>query len=345
MDHSTLERIYCSRKPAKTVRIQKFLEEISDFSFDFQHISGKHIFVSDFLSCFSSDNIDDEPIPYLTDTSLLHNASYMSQLDSICQINYDTCKGVCTSHSFAVTRTQAKLHKIVIPSLFKTNTASTGPSVMASKRLTALPPLDISQSAPEKRRCGRPPTKRAIEPIAPIPELNEVMSDDLNETLPTLYLVRQCRKQPAPEAPQVLALPEQLPYKNYEMALQQIHTRNLQDNMDLIQRTAPTRPTTHNNIPQVTETIQPVNMDRHFPCLRPLTTAYIKDLQFKTHRDVPHQKVINKIIDQLISKTMHFYNLPFALDTLRKGQRKDAFFSDIIKYIEHNHLPTNIKHQ
>ncbi len=31
---------------------------------------------------------------------------------------------------------------------------------------------------------------------------------------------------------------------------------------------------------------------------------------------------------------MPFYNLPFVLDTLRKSQRKDAFFSDIIKYLE-----------
>ncbi len=42
---------------------------------------------------------------------------------------------------------------------------------------------------------------------------------------------------------------------------------------------------------------------------------------------------------------MHFYNLPFALDTLRKIQRKDAFFSDIIKYLEDNYLPTNVKCQ
>ncbi len=84
MDHSALKQIYCSRKLAKTIRIQKFLEEISDFSFDFQHISGKHMFVCDFLSHFSSDNNDEEPIPYLTDTSLLNNASYMTQLDTIC---------------------------------------------------------------------------------------------------------------------------------------------------------------------------------------------------------------------------------------------------------------------
>ncbi len=42
---------------------------------------------------------------------------------------------------------------------------------------------------------------------------------------------------------------------------------------------------------------------------------------------------------------MHFYNLPFALETLRKDKHKDAFFFDIIKYLEDNHLPTNIKRQ
>ncbi len=36
--------------------IQKVLEFILDFSFNIEHISGKHMFVSDFLSRFSSDN-------------------------------------------------------------------------------------------------------------------------------------------------------------------------------------------------------------------------------------------------------------------------------------------------
>ncbi len=42
---------------------------------------------------------------------------------------------------------------------------------------------------------------------------------------------------------------------------------------------------------------------------------------------------------------MHFYNLPFALNTLSKGQRKDIFYSSIISYPEDKHLPTNIKRQ
>ncbi len=86
-------------------------------------------------------------------------------------------------------------------------------------------------------------------------------------------------------------------------------------------------------------------MDRHFPRLLLVSTNYSKDLQLKTHRDMLHQKVINKIVDQLNSKTMHFYNLPFALDTLRKSKRKDVFFSELIRYLEDNHLPTNVKHK
>ncbi len=108
MDRSALKRIYCSRKPAKTVCIQTFLEEISDFSFDFQHISCKHRFVSDFLSLFSSNNKDEETISYLTDTTLLDDVCYMSYLDDICQFNYVTLQGVCTSHSFPLTISQAK---------------------------------------------------------------------------------------------------------------------------------------------------------------------------------------------------------------------------------------------
>ncbi len=119
MDHSALKHIYCSKKLAKTVSIQKFVKEILDFSFDFEHISGKHMFVSDFLSRFSSENKDVEPIPYITDTSLLANVSYMLYLDNMCDFNYDTLQGICTNHAFPVTRSQAKLQKIAIPPLFK----------------------------------------------------------------------------------------------------------------------------------------------------------------------------------------------------------------------------------
>ncbi len=139
--------------------------------------------------------------------------------------------------------------------------------------------------------------------------------------------------------------PRPAPFSDNETALKLIHPYNIQDNVDLTRRTVPTRPTHINSIPEVTETLQSVNVDRHFPRLLPLCADYSKNLQLKTHHEVTHQKVINKIVDQLNCKTMQFYNLQFVLDTLRKSQHKDVFFSDVIKYLEDNHLPTNVKRQ
>ncbi len=86
-------------------------------------------------------------------------------------------------------------------------------------------------------------------------------------------------------------------------------------------------------------------MNGHFPHLRPLTLTHGTNLQLKTCTDVPNQKVNDKIVHQLNTKKKHFYNLPFALQTLRKAQCKDIFFSSIISYLENNHLYTNIKYQ
>ncbi len=115
-------------------------------------------------------------------------------------------------------------------------------------------------------------------------------------------------------------------FSDNETALKQIDTSNIQDNLDLTCRNAPTRQTHINSIPEVTETLQSINMDSHFPRLLPLCTDYSKDLQLKTRQDVSHQKFINKIIDQLNSKTMHFYNLPFVLLYLTKKSTQRCLF-------------------
>ncbi len=99
------------------------------------------------------------------------------------------------------------MHKISIPSLFKPSTDRPGPAAKASvlrdppavltrKRSTALPPLDVSQNAPDKTRCGRTPKKRAIEPMVTLPEATDVEAEDLNNSLPILYPVRCRRKLP-----------------------------------------------------------------------------------------------------------------------------------------------------
>ncbi len=150
-------------------------------------------------------------------------------MDNICNYNYDTKQGICTSHSFPLTRSQAKVQKIAIPSLYKTDKATSGPSqkasilrdppaVMARNRST-----DLSQTVPEKRGCGRPPAIRVSPPIASAPNIEENVADDLNNTLPTLYPARCCRRQPAPIPPHVLAPPEPPLFHYDETTLKQIH--------------------------------------------------------------------------------------------------------------------------
>ncbi len=85
-----------------------------------------------------------------------------------------------------------------------------------------------------------------------------------------------------------------LPFIVDQTAIKQIHTRNLQDNINLTRRTAPAGQNQHDIIPMVIEDHQPANMDRHFARLRPLTSTFNKDIQLKTHRDIAHQKVFSK---------------------------------------------------
>ncbi len=74
-------------------------------------------------------------------------------------------QGICTSHSFPITRSHAKLQKIAIPGIFKPSTDRPGttakasvlrdpPAVLTRKRSTAMPPPDVSQNAPEKQKRG-----------------------------------------------------------------------------------------------------------------------------------------------------------------------------------------------
>ncbi len=91
-----------------------------------------------------------------------------------------------------------KVFVLTIPSLFTPRTDRPGPAAKASilreppavltrKRSMALPPLDVSQPSPEKQKCDCPPKKKATVPIAELPDPVDVVGEDLNDTLPTLY--------------------------------------------------------------------------------------------------------------------------------------------------------------
>ncbi len=110
----------------------------------------------------------------------------MTQLDAIFKFNYN------------------KMQKIATPNLFKPSTDRPGPAakssvlrnqpaVLTKKRSTALPPLDVSQTAPYKKRHVRPPKKRDIKPMITLAKATDVEAEDLNHSLQTLYPVRRRR--------------------------------------------------------------------------------------------------------------------------------------------------------
>ncbi len=76
VDNSALRMIYASKKESKT--IQKYLEELSDYSFTIEHSPGTKMFISDYLSRFNADNIETDSIPFLTSRNNLTGNLYMN---------------------------------------------------------------------------------------------------------------------------------------------------------------------------------------------------------------------------------------------------------------------------
>ncbi len=157
---------------------------------------------------------------------------------------------------------------------------------------------------PEKRGCGRPVLHRVEQPAPIIPVEEPDVLNDINEILSTIYPVRkiQWNRQPLWPAQLIIVQPDApLLFDEVQTAIKQIEAQNIQDNRTLTERTIPAQYRQHDIIPMVMEERHQVDMDRHFPRLHLLDSVYTKDLQIKTHRDVPNQKVIDKIVDQLNS--------------------------------------------
>ncbi len=140
------------------------MEEISDYSFTFEHVSGKNMFVSDFLSRFSDNNDDGEAIPFVTDTSILNNKNFMAVLNNKCKFDYSSNSGVCTGHCFPVTRSQTKSQKIQMPSLFsnlpvktKRVTVHMVAKVPISKIASGSGSREIAKLPPTTTHTSQPP--------------------------------------------------------------------------------------------------------------------------------------------------------------------------------------------
>ncbi len=171
MDHSALTLIYNSRKQAKTNPIQKYLEELSDYSFTIEHIAVTKMFISDYLSRFSADNSKTDRISFLTSRENLTGNEYMNIDMSNGCMNIGAQPVSRDEHSFPVTRSHTRAQNISLPGLFPAGgrarkakskapkpaslqkPASTPPSISVNKSVESSV-LPVVQPVAKKR--GRP---------------------------------------------------------------------------------------------------------------------------------------------------------------------------------------------
>ena len=188
MDHSALRRILGSKKQARTNRIQKYVEELSDFNFEIKHNAGKHMFISDFLSRFSAPNTDEEPIPYLTSTKDLSVNQYMALLDRICQYDPVTGSGLCTRHDHMQLRSDTKRLGITLPSLFDRDPPTRRSRRTAAQKIAPPPvapaPREQQPVRPAGRRRGRPPKKSSGEIVPALKQATTTHNNKTGSTTP-----------------------------------------------------------------------------------------------------------------------------------------------------------------
>lgn len=349
MDHSAIRRIYCSKGQPKTNRIQKYLEELSPFSMDIVHQSGTKMYLSDMLSR-QAGSTNEEPIPFLTSESMT-GLEYMALLDKECAWNHNKCIGKCSQHAFPLTRAEAKRLNVQVPDLFKPvrNTQQTNSNVKSSAQTTV--------SKPTKRR-GRPPKQKA--PPAALPTQQSPTPIDVHDSPSQVseVIIQPRRRQSSPIISRQTSVDREVIRNAQEKkrldnmtairtVQDTIQNEQLMPERSLAKQLHDRQSSTTNDalLPEVTEDCQQPNIAEQFPSLQPLLTGPTDKLVMKSRKGLPSQEAINKILDVLNTKTMHYYKLPFNLAELRQQQREDPYLRKIIGYLESNILPKKSTHQ
>ncbi len=116
MDHSALRNIYCTKKPAKTIRIQMFWKKYQIIFSLLNMFLEKTCLCQTF--CHAFQIIMMMLYHFLTDTSECTKRHFMAILDKKCKFDYLKNSGLCMGHSYPVTCSHTKSKKIQMPSLF-----------------------------------------------------------------------------------------------------------------------------------------------------------------------------------------------------------------------------------
>ncbi len=153
MDNSALRMTYASQKQSKTHRIQKYFEELSDYPFTIEHSSCTKMFISDYLSRFSADDIETDSIPFLTNRKNLTGNLYMNNDISGACNNIADQPVSREDHSFPLTCSQTRAQNISLPGLFSAGgdaakTRSKAPRSVTHQMPSNKPPTISANKSP-----------------------------------------------------------------------------------------------------------------------------------------------------------------------------------------------------
>ncbi len=173
-------------------------------------------------------------------------------------------------------------------------------------------------------------------------ESNKPTIDELNDNLPTLFPPKCRHNQQRHASPIIVPQGPNEHFDEHSTATAVIHSGNeTKQNRHLNKAIIGRMNNEQATVPSIEENIEAVNTAKHFPKLSQLLNGHGTDVLIKNQKEMPDQRTIDSIVDQLNDKINHLYRLPFELATLRNSQRKGAFFALKISYLEDNHLPSN----
>ena len=344
-DHSALVHIMNGKKEPPTLRLKKFIENLSDYKFDIKFLRGRDMFVSDFLSRHpdNEESHDDPIIPvvfFMKEIELPeHSPKFMEwlnvMLDTREMLAYKTgdykecqCKRVMSmKEPFRImTRSMAKTAKAEVPAMY---------------------PLQGDHKMPEKSQIGIIEVKDKEEQSQGEIQVDnthhqpndEIMAEIENVNIPDNRVIKPI----AHRVPNInlgdLQIP---PVLNEPIPMKPV--RKATPVIDYDQILAPV------NI-DVTLKCQlpPFDMDKGFEAIH-TTAEQLPDLESLFREDkplfkpgteislfmkhIPKQQELDKFVDYLKKRVIHDYKVPLTVKELKAEYHVDPYFKDIVKYLE-----------
>lgn len=309
VDHSALVQIQKSKREPPTQRFKKFIEQLSDYSFELTYIPGNKLVLSDMISRLSAP--DPCPDPDVVDPS-----------DTVVPI---ACMSDPLVDAMVLTRSKAKSQGIVLgnPSEYGVQPAS--------RKSTSVP--TGSQNVPSL--SSGDPTTLSLGNPTPVPSSTGITSDVPDHQLPSCSDDVQSF---VPDPVQPL-LPTVTPSRGEARSLVENQNRITggQTNTEVPVNTLIPRNTLGNVDGDSVPAYSPcpdVLTRQNGPVISGLKTSQIVAGHLPRYSDVKKHLALIK------QKCLRDFNIPLKAAEIKREYSNSLYFSDIYKYLKLGELPS-----